>query len=612
MMLRGVFGFILPRNDRYMKKNSQLPTKRCASIVASFLAEKKVTHVFDLTGGMIAYLEDAISLTKGIECLPMHHEQASGFAAEGYARKNQNFGVAIATSGPGATNMITSIGSCFFDSVPTLFITGQVNTESIKKNNKVRQEGFQETDIVSMVSGITKYATLVRRAEDILYELEKACFLMKEGRPGPVLLDIPIDVQRTEVCIASCRHFIGSKEYHRLVKKSDAYKNVATKKVKAFEKMLSSSRAPLIVLGNGARISDAGKKILSFASRNHIPIVSSLMGLDVIAHDELFVGYIGSNGNREANITFANADLIIALGTRLDVRQIGTPKYFTTRAKLVHVDIDKSSINYMVPATLAFENDISAFLSAVLHCKNSKKETWFSFITSVKQSFKREFVYDGPFVDPNTFFDELSSCSKEKTTVVVDVGQNQMWCAQSWKVKEGQRLLFSGGMGAMGFSLPASVGAWCADTKAPLVVITGDGGLQINIQELETVSRNQIPLKLFVINNKSLGMVREFQDLYFNKNYQSTVRGYGCPDLKKVAEAYNFHYEKVSSVAKNDLHLKKIMEMTVPVLIEVDVDMHAPLQPKIVYGHALDDQAPYLDTTQKEFLENLKKQLHES
>jgi acetolactate synthase-1/2/3 large subunit len=200
----------------------------------------------------------------------------------------------------------------------------------------------------------------------------------------------------------------------------------------------------------------------------------------------------------------------------------------------------------------------------------------------------------------------------QNATIVADVGQNQMWCAQSWKIKKGQRLLFSGGMGAMGFSLPAAIGAYYANKKSDLIVVCGDGGLQINIQELETVSRNGIPLKLFIFNNKTLGMVREFQDLYFNKNYQSTVTGYGCPDLKKIAHAYNFEYVRVSGVEKESTQLKKIISSNAPVLVEVVLDMDTPLQPKVVYGHTLDDQAPYLDEKQKGVLESLKATLRAS
>ena len=235
------------------------------------------------------------------------------------------------------------------------------------------------------------------------------------------------------------------------------------------------------------------------------------------------------------------------------------------------------------------------------------KQKWQFFIKEVQKSFTRTCV-ETKLTNPNLFFHTLSQVTPALTTVVIDVGQNQQWCAQSWVIKHSQRMLYSGGMGAMGFALPSAIGAWCADKKPNLVVISGDGGIQINIQELETASRHQIPMKLFIINNKSLGMVREFQDLYLNKNHQSTVNGYGNPDFKKLADAYGFEYMCIS-VIDSDV-LADIMKKKKPIFIEVLIDITAPLQPKVVYGHALDDQAPYLQEAQKVFLEKLKGDLN--
>jgi acetolactate synthase-1/2/3 large subunit len=583
--------------------------KLCADLIVDFLVEKKTTHVFDLSGGMIAFLEDAISKRSGITCVPMHHEQAAGFAAEGYGRTSQNFGVAIATSGPGATNLITAIGSCYFDSTPAMFILGQVHTDNLKKNENVRQEGFQETDIVSVVKTLTKYAVMVCNPEDVMYELEKAYYVMKRGRSGSVVIDIPINLQRTMIDTETIKHFFGSKEHKSLENEDKKYtKKISPSKIISLEKLLKKSKAPLVLVGNGVRLSDTTKELSQFVSRNNLPVISSLMGIDSFQHPSLYVGYIGSNGNRDANITFANADLIIALGTRLDIRQTGDAKFFNPGATVVHVDIDGSSINYSIKSKLSFETDLKTFFNEVKHVTTEKKSAWFTFIRAIQKEFARHNEYTGS-ISPNTFLRELSLKTPVSTNIVVDVGQNQMWCAQSWKIKNGQRLLFSGGMGAMGFALPAAVGAWYGSKKSNLIVISGDGGIQINIQELETISRNKIPMKLFIMHNKSLGMVREFQDLYFNKNYQSTVIGYGYPDFKKLAGAYSLDYKKISSIQENDEVFAQIISHQGPMLIEVDIDMRAPLHPKMVYGHALDDQAPYLNDTQKAYLESLKKAL---
>lgn len=607
-MLLGKFGNNI--NIIIMKKN--IVKKLGSELIVDFLVEKKVKHVFDLAGGMIAYLEEAISKKKGIECVPMHHEQAAGFAAEGYARNGQNFGVAIATSGPGATNLITAIGNCYFDSIPTMFVVGQVHTNNIKKNNNVRQEGFQETDIVSIVKPLTKYAVLIKDPSLLIYEIEKAYYIMKKGRYGPVLIDAPIDIQRTEIELINVKHFFGSKE-HKLMQKQDDLllsKKIDNKKVLELKKLLEKAKAPIVIIGNGIRLSQSSDELIDFVKRNNLPVVSSLMGLDSYPHaDKNFIGYIGSNGNRDANIIFANADLIVALGTRLDVRQIGDSKFFAKTATLVHVDIDGSSIDYNVKSNLSFETDIKNFFKSTKNLNTQIKPDWFKFINSVQKEFVRPLSYNPKEVDPNTFISELSNLSSKNAVMVADVGQNQMWCAQSWKTKKGQRLLFSGGMGSMGFSLPAAIGSWYANKKSEVMVVCGDGGFQMNVQEMETVSRNKIPLKLFVLNNKSLGMVREFQDMYFNKNYQSTVNGYGCPDLEKVAHSYEFDYVRITGVSKDDATVKKILDYKTPVLIEVDLDMMASLQPKVVYGHALDDQFPYLDEKQKIVLEKLKANL---
>ena len=581
-------------------------------VVVDFLVANKCGHVFDLAGGMITYLEDAISRKKGIECIPMHHEQAAGFAAEGYARKSQNFGVAIATSGPGATNLITPIASCYFDSVPVMFITGQVHTNNLKKNNKVRQDGFQETDIVGMVKGVTKYAVLVKNQDNILYELEKSLYLMTHGRKGPVLLDIPINIQRTEIQIENLKHFYGSKEHVEMEKKNALHlKTIEQSKVEKFEILLREAKAPVVLIGNGIRVSGTDKELFSFIKKNNLPVVSSLLGLDSYPHSGNFVGYIGSNGNRHANIVLANADLIIAFGTRLDVRQTGgNQDLFNSRAKIVHVDIDKSSINYNIKSDLNFETDLKNFFEAVKFIESKPKKQWELFVKNVTKTFSRNVDYKARTIDPHTFLQELAYHSGARTTISVDVGQHQMWTAQSFVIKKGQRCLFSGGMGSMGFSLPAAIGAWYADKKNDIFVISGDGGFQMNMQEMETIIRNNIPIKLFVFNNKSLGMVREFQDLYFNKNYQSTVLGYGNPDFKKISAAYGFEYFIFKSVSKDDKKIKEIINCKKPVFIEIDIDMMTPLTPKVVFGHALDDQYPYLEKEKREYLNSLKEGLY--
>lgn len=583
-----------------------MPITTGAKVVANFLKENKISHVFDVAGGMIAYLEDEISKLSGIKCSPNHHEQCCGFAAEGYARMGRNFGVAIATSGPGATNLITAIGSCFFDSVPAMFITGQVNTNDLKKHKNIRQNGFQETDIVSVVKSLTKYAKFVIRSEDVLYELEKAYFIMKDGRPGPVLLDIPIDVQRIEIDVKKLKHFFGSPEHKKMLLKKRPT-NIS-EKVEKLEIMLKRAKAPVVIVGGGIRTSRTQNELHKFVKSNNLPVVCSLMGLDSFSGvDSNFVGFIGSYGNREANIVLANADLIISLGSRLDLRQTGNPKQFATKAAVVHVDVDPYSINNNVKSRLFFQMDLKDFFHSVKMLKTSAKLPWVRFIKKVKNNFSKIHLANKKN-NPSLFISRLSDYCGKDCNIVSDVGNHQMWVAQSWRVKPGQRLLFSGGMGSMGFALPAAIGAHFADADRTTVVVCGDGGFQMNIQELQTVRRNKIPLKIFLLNNSSLGMVKDFQTFYFNKNYQSTVVGYSNPDFKKIASAYGIDYLAVNHGLQK-IDFKRILSSNKAILVEIKIALHTPLEPKVIFGKPLDDQYPFLDKKMRQKLDNLKREL---
>lgn len=577
-----------------------------AKIIADLLCENKISHVFDVAGGMIAYMEDAINRRPGIGCLPCRHEQGCGFAAEGYARVSQNFGVAMATSGPGATNLITAIGSCYFDSVPSLFITGQVHTDDIRKDSRVRQLGFQETDIVSIVKPITKYAVQILKAEEVLYEFQKAIFIAKSGRPGPVLIDVPINIQRTEVDIKKLRSFHGSAEHKRL--SGSTVKPVLARSVDKIQKLLKNSKRPIALVGGGIRTSQTLSQLKSFVEKNNLPVVSSLMGLDSFpGRHPLFLGFIGSYGARHANMALANADLIIALGSRIDVRQTGSPKFFAQGATIIHVDVDKYSIGANIKAHIPVVADLKDFFEAFKRISTPAKTNWLKFTKQVKSKFGPGQPIIGKRISPNQIIEDICKVASGRAVVSVDVGNHQMWTAQSWLTQEGQRLLFSGGMGSMGFGLPVSLGSYFADSQRQNILICGDGGFQMNLQELETLRHNKVPLKIFLLNNKSLGMVREFQDQYLNKNYQSTVIGYSHPDFKKIAATFGISYVLINNPRKQEAQVRKALKQRGAVLVEVKLDLLTPMQPKIMYGHALDDQYPFLTETNKREYEELKK-----
>lgn len=578
---------------------------KCSELIVKFLKKNGIDHVFDYTGGMVVHIEDSVHKQKGMICLPTRHEQAAGFAAEGYSRVSENFGVAIATSGPGATNLITAIGSCYFDSTKALFITGQVNTADIKTSAAIRQNGFQETDIVSIVKSITKYSKIILNAETIQYELEKALYIMRTGRPGPVLLDIPYNIQTVNLNLNLLPHFVGSAEH----KKMEAANKIKNKRAASFaeiKKMLKESKRPVIIAGNGIKLSGTQKKLRSFADKNNIPVVCSLLGLGAFAADDKnYSGFIGTYGNRHANIILANADLVIALGSRLDLRQTGDWKKFFQNKTILHVDVDNYSKKKGLKNYLFANCDLNIFFKALSDFRMIKNKDWNMFVDEIKNKFNSEQFYQGKEFAANRFVRQLSANSPKNTIVSADVGQNQMWLAQSWKIKEGQKMLFSGGMGAMGFSIPAAIGAACAAPRANILAVCGDGGFQMNVQELETIKFNNLPVKIIVFNNKSLGMVREFQDEYLKGVHQSTVLGYSCPDIKKVAQAFGLHYKKLAEhSSKKDI--LSVVKSKKPAVVEVILSQKSKLQPKAVYGRSLESQRPHLNEKNEKILELLK------
>ncbi|MCG2724822.1 MAG: thiamine pyrophosphate-binding protein [Elusimicrobia bacterium] len=571
---------------------------KLSDYVIGFIAKEKVEHVFEMIGGAITHLADSVYKREDINCVSMHHEQAAAFAAEAYARINGRLGVAMATSGPGALNLLTPIGSCYFDSVPTLFITGQVNTYEYKFNKPARQIGFQETDIVSVVKPLVKYAVLVSEPNRIRYCLEKAVFLAQNGRPGPVLLDLPMNIQRVEINPKKLKAFLGTSEHKKLLKANLG----SLRSIPKIVRMMSKAKRPVILAGGGVRTAGASAELEQLLKKTDIPVVSSLMGLDSIAHDDpRFFGMIGTYGNRYSNFLLANSDFLLILGARLDTRQTGTiPKTFARGAVKVHVDIDPHELNNKVKADIPVKSDIKRFLKVLNSGLGifSKKELkpWHDIIKGYQKKYPVIENNDKRLkLNPNEFISVLSKHVDKNTVVCVDVGQNQMWTAQSFHIKKGQRMLISGGMGSMGFSSPAAMGAMLSAKGKKAVVICGDGGFQVNIQDIDFFSRHGLPVKIIVLNNKCLGMVREFQDMYFGGRRQSTVKGYNCPNIKKIALAYGFVYHAIKSMKQIDKTLKKIFRLNIPVLVDVKLGMETSVVPKLLINRPIEDMSPFMD-----------------
>ncbi len=542
---------------------------------------------------MITHLLDSLAETKHFNIVSMHHEQAAAFAAEGVARhtKGKTIAVAMGTSGPGATNLITGIGSCWFDSVPCLFITGQVNTRELKRDRKIRQQGFQELDIVELVGPVTKFAARIDSPEDLLPNLHKALSIAQSGRHGPVLLDIPNDIQRSEIPDTLVEKWLSMPLEIDLgpeISASDLTKLVA---------LCSEANRPLVCIGGGARWADSMEDWLLAAESLGIPYVSTLMGHErVIARNNYF-HMIGSYGNREANWAVQNCDLLIVVGARLDVRQTGANVGdFARRATIVQIDIDPGQLGNRVNADLNICATSESFFNAFpLQTDTFPKldKGWVLALSGQRQRAQIN-EYSDWEISPSELFKKLSErLSDRPVDYVCDVGNHQMWAAQSLRISRGQAAHYSGGMGAMGFALPAALGI-ALQSRNKVIVITGDGSMQINIQELDTLNRLGLDVNIIVMNNFSLGMVKNFQDMYFDGRNQSTHKGYSSPAFAAVAAAYKIEARVVATAADLSSAVDVIAEHKGPLLIELMMEGATECRPRLAFGSKLDEQHPEL------------------
>jgi acetolactate synthase-1/2/3 large subunit len=572
---------------------------KASDFIAAFLADRKVPAVFELSGGMITHLLDSLHVDGRTRVISMHHEQGAAFAAEAAGRITGIPGVAMATSGPGATNLLTGIGSCYFDSSPAVFITGQVNLHEQKGDRAIRQLGFQETDIVTMATPITKKASMVQSASEIPKALKEAFALAVAGRPGPVLLDIPMNLQRDSIDVD--------------VPPADAAPKLESRDQKAFDLICSSllkSKKPMILAGGGIRSALAIAKFREVVEAVGIPVVHSLMGVDLLpSHHELNAGMIGSYGNRWSNLSLNDADWLLVLGSRLDVRQTGaqTERFKGTRP-IFHVDCEAGEMNNRVIGCEEIHSELEPALDTLRQILlplrervMSNTKEWRAAIVDLRAKWPDTGELAGlEGINPNIFMHQLSRHTGIGA-FVVDVGQHQMWAAQSLDVQGEQRFLTSGGMGSMGFGLPAAIGAAvCLDGKT-VVAIAGDGGFQCNIQELETIARGKLNVKAVVINNNCHGMVRQFQESYFDARYGSTMWGYSAPNFTRVAEAYGIPGRTVEAPSDVDAALRWLYEeVEGPALLQVIVSPYANAYPKLAFGRGMEAMEPQIKPIEME------------
>lgn len=582
-----------------------------SDFVLNFLSKKKIKDVFLITGGAISFMVDAFSRNKKIKYTCVAHEQAAAMMADAYSRIGPNLSCTMVTSGPGATNLITGIACSYFDSIPSIHITGQVNSYekqgAQKGTKKTRQVGFQETDIVSIAKPITKFAYQLKSPNEIGYVMEKACYLAKSGRPGPVLIDIPMNFQKA---------FINPKKLKRFKEPKKKLKIEALKKkIFIINKLLKYSKRPVLLVGGGIKISKSQKIFDKFLNKISIPIISTWSGVDLVDHKNInYIGNVGVYGSRSANFTVQNSDLLICLGSRLDTRITGgVPSSFARNAKIVVIDIDKHELSKKrgLKISLKVNYDLKLFFKYFNNNKSTKKITkpkWLRKCKIWKETYPivdLKYYKQKKYVNPYVFIEELSKKLKKNSIVIADDGGHLTWAIQAIKVKKGQHVFSAFGNSPMGYAFPASIGASIQKNKSKIICIDGDGSIQINIQELQTVVANKLPIKIIVFNNDGYGIIKQFQELYLNKRYEASIPKSGVtnPNFKKISKAYGINYNSISNNKNINQVLNKTLNSNKPEFIEVFLDPNQKIIPKLQFGNPIEDLSPLLP--RKVFFDNM-------
>lgn len=562
---------------------------KVAKYVAKKLSENGVDTVFGQIGGFNADLVDAIAEGEKRKFVLNYHEQGAAFAANAYAMVGEKIGVATSSGAPSSCNLVAGIANAFFDSVPCLFLVGSVHSKAVRESPDIRQNAFEELDMISMVAGITKYAVKVYNPEDIRYCLEKALYVAKEGRKGPVVVDIPYDIARTDVNEDELRSFNPHQE-----------KPFDLIDLRGFLKILKDSKRPLLLLGGGARSTTSKQALLALLDKVAIPAVATLCGLDALPHDHsCYVGFIGHYGNRYANFALANCDALIILGSRLAERQIaGDKSRFAPNAKVVRVDIDPVELGRNIQEHISIYSSVENFLNSALaeEYQTYQYGKWHEVISEWKSRYPS---YDMTLdeVNAHNFLHAISDYLPKNAIICADVGQNQMFTAQSLRLRLGHKLLNSAGYGSMGYSLPAAIGASYAQPDSVVISINGDGGIQMNLQELQVVKRDGLPIKILVLNNNCLGMIRRLQERIFDDRTVASVHGYEAADYASIAAAYGLKY--VSIDAPDQYYVTRdLFHGSSSVLVELKLPQKIMNNPEP--GAAIDLQTPLLSQSENE------------
>lgn len=559
-----------------------------AAILIECLIEQGVGTVFGFPGGAVLPIYDELYKRQDrIHHVLTAHEQHAGHAADGYARASGKTGVCIATSGPGATNLVTPIATAYMDSTPIVFITGNV------PQSLMGTDSFQEADISGMTMPVTKHNYLVTRVDKLADIVREAFYIASSGRPGPVLIDIPKDVQIAETEYESAS---GAQLIPKLSMKHptaqlrpegealERYKVKAAPRLEQAAKLIAEAQKPLIYCGGGVILSGAESELLAFADRVDAPVVSTLMGLGAVPADNpRMLGMLGMHGTHAANIAMQRCDLLIAVGVRFSDRALGNAATFAAQAKVLHIDIDRAEINKNVSTTLHITGDARVVLDLLLPRVEQKDNTqWMQQAHSMMEEYLSDELFE-----PRKILRQMAAIAPE-ITVATDVGQHQMWTAQHFPFLHPRQLITSGGLGTMGFGLGAAMGAAASDPQGkPVALITGDGSFRMNLTELSTIGYYNIPVIVVIFNNGTLGMVRQWQTLFFGHRYSQTTLDRG-PDFMKLAEAYGLSGTRVDTVEAFAAAFKTAVEKREPCIIECMLDIDEMVAPMVAPGSPID------------------------
>ncbi|MBU1180670.1 MAG: biosynthetic-type acetolactate synthase large subunit [Pseudomonadota bacterium] len=550
-----------------------------AQILMEILKSEGVDTIFGFPGGAVIDIYDELSKTD-IRHILVRHEQGAVHAADGYSRASGRVGVCLVTSGPGATNTVTGIASAYMDSIPVVILTGQVPTHLIGN------DAFQEVDIVGITRSCTKHNYLVTKAEDLAGTLKEAFYLARSGRPGPVLVDIPKDIAKTGV------QFTMPEESN--LKSYRPTYNPNTKQLQKIITLIEESEKPVIFAGGGVILSKGSKELTEFARKAKIPVTASLMGLGAFpGSDPLWLGMIGMHGTFRANMSVGNCDLLIAIGVRFDDRVTGKTDSFAPNAKIVHIDIDPTSIRKNIPVSVPVVGDCRIALDqlnqmigeANLGNIIKKRQKWFNQISRWKTTNPLSYKQKEAIM-PQYVIENLFNITKGKAIITTEVGQNQMWAAQYYHFDKPGHFITSGGLGCMGFGLPAAIGAQVACPGELVVDIAGDGSIQMNIQELATAVQYSLPVKVVILNNRYLGMVRQWQELFYDKRYSCTGMDHS-PDFVKLAEAYGAVGLRATKPEEVVPVLRKGLNSDKTVIMDFQVEREENVYPMVPAGAPL-------------------------